>query len=282
MEFSCTLSAASGFPLEQRFIALREGGCSRANLSVSDTIRYLSAPQDAEVFSKQLKEANLAVDWVHAPYYGTPIHSQSWHRRRMAVASMVRHLEGAGEIEARVFVCHALAIDPKFNMSEDMVPPEEIINREGDIYKNIVESIHTLVDLGKRIGVSVAIENMRNLYVLKAAEYLMEDIPDLAFCYDVGHSFLNPEIIPRLTKYADRLAAVHLHDNGGINDDHWFPSEGLVDWESVMSTLQQLKYQGVYGMEVHWHNIPTPEETANRIRKSIDRIRRAQAIGGVR
>ncbi|MDU5290211.1 MAG: sugar phosphate isomerase/epimerase family protein [Clostridium sp.] len=109
--------------------------------------------------------------------------------------------------------------------------------------------IHRLVEHAEKRGVKIAMENVRSNTSLTT---ILDSVasPMLGLCYDYGHDFVwskTPYELPR--RYQDRLFAVHLHDNMGINDDHLAPGEGMVNWANVRDIIDASSYEGSYTLE---------------------------------
>ncbi len=68
---------------------------------------------------------------------------------------------------------------------------------------------------------------------------------------DTGHAVLqgfDPAETARL--WLPRLAQIHAHDNHGSADDHLPLGSGVIDWESLIGTLVQSRWAGVFMIEV--------------------------------
>jgi len=55
------------------------------------------------------------------------------------------------------------------------------------------------------------------------------------------------ECLPEIKNY---LCHLHVHDNSGKNDDHYFPFEGNIDWKKFVEGLKEINYQGVFMFEL--------------------------------
>lgn len=115
------------------------------------------------------------------------------------------------------------------------------------------------VEMAMQNGVAVAIENMPpTLDGSSPMRYGMhyEEVIELVdsyqepewvgICWDVGHANLARFDQTRaLNAIGDRLIALHLHDNSGkMSDDHLIPYLGNIDWETLMTALVDIHYQG--------------------------------------
>lgn len=74
---------------------------------------------------------------------------------------------------------------------------------------------------------------------------------DTGLLLDTGHAVLqgfDPAETARL--WLPRLAQIHAHDNGGNTDDHLPLGRGVIDWASLISTLIESRWDGVFMIEV--------------------------------
>ncbi len=100
------------------------------------------------------------------------------------------------------------------------------------------------------LGVVLAVENCYP-FDEKSLEYYFERYPPefVGFCFDSGHANLN-ENLDLLSKFNDRLKALHLHDNRGNDDDHQPPFWGTISWERVMQWIGRSGYLKPINFEV--------------------------------
>ena len=40
-----------------------------------------------------------------------------------------------------------------------------------------------------------------------------------------------------------------VHDNDGVNDLHWLPYTGVIDWEDFSSSLDEIGFEGTVSLE---------------------------------
>ena len=52
-----------------------------------------------------------------------------------------------------------------------------------------------------------------------------------------------------LEEYAERIIALHLHDNDGSSDQHLNLGEGSLDWAHLGGRLLESGYKGVWSLE---------------------------------
>ncbi len=95
-----------------------------------------------------------------------------------------------------------------------------------------------VAEAAERLGVYLALEN--SVYP-EYVRYLLDHIDSahVGFCYDSGHENAFSPGENFLSSYADRLLAMHLHDNDGVHDLHTMPFEGTVDWKKTVGQLSR-------------------------------------------
>jgi Sugar phosphate isomerases/epimerases len=84
--------------------------------------------------------------------------------------------------------------------------------------------------------------------------YVLDHYQDrhIAFCYDSGHANAWSKDVDWLSLYGDRLAAVHLHCNNGIEDQHIPPFMGTIDWVKIMERIKGSSYDGSLTLETEY------------------------------
>ncbi|WP_245954665.1 sugar phosphate isomerase/epimerase family protein [Paenibacillus flagellatus] len=110
-----------------------------------------------------------------------------------------------------------------------------------------IENLKRLGDDAKRLGIELAVENVgfREGALFDQDEFvrLFEDIPTITALVDVGHAHINGWNTPELLRtLGDRLGAVHLHDNDGVDDLHQPIGEGTIAWEPIWEVLRSLRH----------------------------------------
>lgn len=113
-----------------------------------------------------------------------------------------------------------------------------------------------IVELGERLEVNVALENLQNLENLDWA-FRQIGSPRLGLCYDCCHHYNDAPEKDLLGMYGGRLMALHLHDNNGASRScciqHRLPFDGDIPWAKVMGSIAATGYKGVTALEpMYW------------------------------
>jgi len=122
-----------------------------------------------------------------------------------------------------------------------------------------LKRIERLMASAVRNDVILAIENVRvDAHIKFILDYYKEK--HVALCYDAGHANLWCKDTDWLSLYKDRIAAVHLHDNNGEEDEHNIPFRGTVDWKNVMPKMKASSYNGCLPLETDCRGIDDGEQ----------------------
>jgi len=70
-------------------------------------------------------------------------------------------------------------------------------------------------------------------------------------CLDTGHVnvFNNLTVGDAVRELGDKIKVLHIHDNGGTDDDHLAPFSGGIDWVDFSKALKETGFDGVISLE---------------------------------
>ena len=137
-----------------------------------------------------------------------------------------------------------------------------------------VEFFSSLIPAARENGVTICIENMpmKMLSLSSPTETLrlvrtIND-PNVAFCLDTGHSIVMDEQPGAAVRMgAEKLRVLHVHDSDGIQDRHWYPGEGAIDWADFSAALKEVAFDGIVSMEIHTDETLPEEQYRQETRK---------------
>jgi sugar phosphate isomerase/epimerase len=128
------------------------------------------------------------------------------------------------------------------------------ISTHAPAFNNLgLERIRKITNYANEIGMKIAFENTRLKGYL---EYIMTNITDenVGVCYDSGHDHAHFNDDFDFEFFKNRIFAVHLHDNHGLNDEHLIPFDGTIDWDRTISGLKKGGYMGSVTLECVYDN----------------------------
>ena len=75
-------------------------------------------------------------------------------------------------------------------------------------------------------------------------------------CIDTGHvnkamRFGNPTPQEFIRAMGSSVKCLHLNDNNTLKDQHMPPMTGVIDWNAVLSALDEIGYDGIYNLELN-------------------------------
>jgi sugar phosphate isomerase/epimerase len=135
-----------------------------------------------------------------------------------------------------------------------------VMHHPSDIhFESFRKSLGDLIPYAKERGVRIAIEN-GNFQMIQ--RLLSEFDPCfLGFCYDSGHANLDENAFSHLEAMKNRLIAIHLNDNNGVNASlHALPFSGTVDWKNLSALIARSSYQKCLNLELNMNNSVIEDE----------------------
>ena len=199
---------------------------------------------------KNLKEAAEAhnLDFVvHAPWAGINIATPSPALRRAVLKRLTKSLVLSVQLGCRLWLFH-----PGSRTGLSPIYP-------GKDWQLNLESVRTLLQVARREGVNVAIENTPEPFpsLMKRADdfhRFYEDLEDdIGMVLDVAHANLNSQIQDFLEQFSKRIVHIHVSDNDGANDLHLGIGYGSIDWENVTKLVKEADYSNVIMIESTEH-----------------------------
>ena len=228
--------------LEESMAAAEQTGFSHVSLSSGLTAELiLGGGKSIRGFARMLGLHRLKTDWVHVPFRETHFYHPREEFRLHALTCALQSMQLAHELGAGSIVCHPINL--QFESIASNCTPVETRCRLRDVFAVLLEN-------ALRLGVRVAPENLRHAASHRILAQLLEDLPQLAVCFDSGHSEITRSHQLYLGRLADRICCLHLADNFGWQDDHLPPGDGALDFAAIVKRLNQAGCRGVWGLEI--------------------------------
>ena len=116
----------------------------------------------------------------------------------------------------------------------------------------------SLAEAGAALGVTVCVENLPRSCLGNRADELLSIVAAdsrLRVCFDVNHLLL--ESHAEFLKAAGPLiATLHISDYDFVNERHWLPGEGKIDWDALADGLDAIGYTDAFTYELGLHGDP--------------------------
>jgi sugar phosphate isomerase/epimerase len=234
--------SSCAFPLnEESFSALAQAGLDAIEIS-------MPAVKHAELDfaqTKQFADRYGILLWSYHLPFAKPdvldIASLDEEIRTKTVDTWCELIKKGSEIGIHKFVAHPSS-EPK------SVEPEE---RKQEI-EQAMRSLQTLAEVARQNGSIVAVENLpRSCLGRNSAELLqlLSADPDLKICFDTNHLLIE-DPIQFLDQVASKIVTLHVSDYDFVNERHWLPGEGDINWQLLYQKLIQHGYCGVWMYEI--------------------------------
>ena len=188
------------------------------------------------------KNYNVNIWSLHLPFvpFGLiEISSKDKQLRDSSVNRFTEIISNAAEIGIDKFVVHP---------SGEPIPDSDREER----MKNAKESLSKIADVCEKNGAVLCVENLPRTCLGHSIEEMKELLADdsrLKMCFDTNHIIVQkPENI--ILAMADRIVTLHVSDFDFIDERHWLPGEGKIDWHAVLNALSQIGYKGAFMYEL--------------------------------
>ena len=73
--------------------------------------------------------------------------------------------------------------------------------------------------------------------------------PEVKICFDTNH-LLSEDLLHFVEACGDRIATVHVSDYDMVDERHWLPGKGRIDWPALYGALMKAGYKGVFMYEL--------------------------------
>ena len=199
-----------------------------------------------EEFKQMLKETGKRVISFHIPFAGADDLSNVDETLRVQAVSRFR----AHYATVKEFGCSFIVLHPSTEIRTNVKAERD--ERINQLRKSLLEVEQELAEM----NVKVALEFLPRLCIgntLADMEQILEGMNEEIFgvCFDVNHIMNQYPQIPAMTrKLGKRLFTTHISDYNGIDECHWLPGNGVIDWKSFVEALKDIDYRGPFNYEI--------------------------------
>lgn len=220
-----------GFEIkDEEFANLSESGMSFIEHSLERLTYY--HPKD---IAEMCKRHNVILWSLHLPFRPTEIRDPSGLRpsyRKMSLEAYCEEIRRGADAGVDKFTFH-----PGTPFANEAERPERLLLAQ-EFANDLAEFAHTQ-------GAIVCVEDMPHCIGNSVDEIaaILSVNDKLRVCFDVNH-LLNNTHDEFIERFAERIATVHFSDYDFVEEKHWFPGEGEIDWVALMKKLYGAGYNG--------------------------------------
>jgi len=208
--------------------------------------------EEAEVWAKELKaaadKAGVEIWSIHIPFGGVyDISKVDEAERQTAVTANAADMELSSRIlKPKYFIIHA---------SAEPISEEERAAR----YASSRKSLEQLAAKAKACGVGMLVENLPRTCLGNTSTELLSiinGIDNTDICLDVNH-LLQESHVSFVRNTKGRIKSTHMSDYDAVDERHWLPGKGVINWTELLKELVAADYTGPFMFEVTRGNPPT-------------------------
>ncbi|MBN2557720.1 MAG: sugar phosphate isomerase/epimerase [Clostridia bacterium] len=197
--------------------------------------KFQSHAERLEKIALRFREGGISVWSVHAPF-----------GQEIDISNPKTAGEGIKLNAETIEACRAVGVDKVVIHGSS----EPITERERPArIECCIESVQKLY----HPDVKIALENLPRTCLGNTTGEMLAILKSLGgkvkCCIDVNH-FHSGSIIDMIDALGGYLATVHISDDDGLDEKHWLPGQGVLDWTGILNKLREKGYKGVFMYEV--------------------------------
>ena len=245
----------------ERFKAFGESGIEMMEISVGNK-RIIHEELPLKEFKAWGDEFGVELWSYHMPGAGSSLVDPNKEARQQLI-ELYRDIMGrAREVGIRHFVVHP---------SGEPIPSE----RRAEMIDCCKESLMQLAEIARKEDTVIAVENLpRTCLGNSSAEMLdlLSADEDLRVCFDTNH-LLGEESEVFLRKLGERIVTIHVSDYDFIDEKHWLPGEGVIDWVDFTKALHEIGFEGCVSLETGPKKSEDPAEQEANEKELFAKVR---------
>jgi sugar phosphate isomerase/epimerase len=202
--------------------------------------KYLSL--DLEGIKRMAEEAGVELWSFHLPFLPfaeNNIASLDTTVREKTVRYQTELIKKAAGIGINKMIIHP---------SGEPIKPE----MRDDSMKYSCECLSILSREAKKAGAMLAVEDLPRTCLGNCSDDILKLISadeNLRICFDMNHLLIQ-SISDFIRAVGDKIITIHVSDYDFINERHWIPGEGKINWVELLDLLDEVNYRGVFMYEV--------------------------------
>ena len=229
-----------GFDLtEQNFAALQESGIEAVEISM-DAAKYpFINYQQVKELSRRYGIALWSYHLPFMPFELIDVAGLDAAVRDYTVSYYSELISKAADVGVNKFVVHPSA-----------EPVGDAEREERTLCA--MDTLDRLAEHAGRHGAVIAVEDLPRTCLgnsIAEVRRLLSANSKLRICLDTNH-LLGDSNIEFIKQLGDKIVTVHVSDYDFVNERHWLPGEGKINWTELAEALTAAGYSGVWMYEL--------------------------------
>ncbi len=205
-----------------------------------------SVPEKEEEYFKHLEEgmaavieSGLPVNCIHIPF------GDRWNPCLLDEAARLAVVE-----KFRAILARTAPLKPFGYIVHGSFEPNGDEEREAKIAQ-LIKSMREMADATEAYLCVEILPRTCLLNTAKEARRIIEEIniDNVRICVDVNH-FLQEKSEDGVSALGDLIKTTHISDHDYINERHWMPGEGKIDWNALIGAFEKIGYKGAFNYEL--------------------------------
>ena len=190
--------------------------------------------EDVKILCAMQERGEVEVGSIHIPFGAMiAVGADDEYLRKSSVQYIKEFMKVTAPIGCRNYTLHP---------STEPIAEEARTAHMAGLRKSLKE----LEDTARGQGAVFNLENLPRTCLGRDVNEMVEMLDGMAedvfgYCIDVNHfcGFAEqcPEIIARLGK---RINSMHINDYDGVDECHWYPGLGVLDWPAIIREIRKL------------------------------------------
>lgn len=240
----------------------RQCGVQNIEICYRDSFRTDEMVANGDRVYHNAIQAGMTAASAHLPFLQPwDISSANRAERREAIQRQKDLLDHIGDFGIPLAVLH-----PSF----EPIDPEERPER----LALAAEAIAILGAHARTRGITLAVENLPRTCLGNCVEemlYLTENGRNAKICMDVNH-LLKETHAHYIQAAGPHIVHLHMSDYDRADEKHWLPGNGVIDWDALLTLLDEAGYPGNYLVEIREYSavpgkIISPDEVMARLKE---------------
>ena len=116
------------------------------------------------------------------------------------------------------------------------------------------KSLARLAEYAKSLNAIICVEDLPRSCIGRNSEEMLELLSaheDLRCCFDTNHLLSLEKPHEYIRKIGNRIVTLHVSDYDFLDERHWLPGEGDIDWQKLYRALCEIGYNGAWMYELY-------------------------------